>query len=200
VINEIIQYSTDKYIFHLKTLWKLCFPKDTDSFINFYFDEVYNHAETLVCLKNDHPIAALQIIPYSIKTGKQIRKGGYLSGIMTHPAYRKQGYMDKLLQTSFDEMVKKDYDYAFLIPQNIELIDIYAHYGFRLCERSEHLPKNKVLKTPKQWKQIQQCFFDENGVWLEDEPVFPNEQKGMIKRLNPAVKEIITLYMGMMLD
>jgi len=200
VYNEIIQYGTDKYIPYLKTLWKLCFPKDSDSFINFYFEEIYRNEETLICLKNDRPIAALQMIPYSIKTGKQIRQGGYLSGIMTHPTCRRQGYMDKLLQSSFGEMTKKTYDYTFLIPQNSELIDVYANYGFRLCDSSEYPPENRVLKTPKQWAQIQQDFFDESGVWFENEPVFSNEQKGMIKRLNPEVEEITSLYMGMMLD
>jgi len=33
-----------------------------------------------------------------------------------------------------------------------------------------------------------------------DEIVFPNENKGMIKRLNPSAAELASLYMGMMLD
>ena len=108
--------------------------------------------------------------------------------------------MDKLLRAAFDEMVEKRYDYAFLIPQEKALVDMYAKYGFRLCDPNPQPPENKVLKTPEQWANSQQLFFDETGVWLENEPVFPNEHKGMIKRLNPAAEEINTLYMGMMLD
>jgi GNAT superfamily N-acetyltransferase len=196
----MIQYSEGKYKSYLKILWKLCFPKDTAQFIDFYFDKIYKNDETLVCLENDQPVAALQIIPYSIQTVREIRRGGYLSGIMTHPDFRKQGYMDKLLHATFDEMIKKGYDYAFLIPQEKELVEMYAKYGFHLCEPNPQPPENRVLKTPKQWANIQQQFFDEMGVWLEREPILPNEHKGMIKRLNFNAEEISTLYMGMMLD
>ncbi|MDR1527332.1 MAG: GNAT family N-acetyltransferase [Dysgonamonadaceae bacterium] len=196
----MIQYSEDRYKPDLKALWKICFPEDTDLFITFYFNEIYKNDETLICLEDHQPVAALQIIPYSIKTGNHIRKGGYLSGIMTHPAYRKRGYMDKLLNASFDEMKKKSYDYTFLIPQEKELAVMYAKYGFRLCESNPQPPVNRVLKTPRQWAAIRQNFFDENGVWLKKEPDCPGEHKGMIQRLNPAVEEITTLSMGMMLD
>jgi len=196
----MIQHSENKYIPHLKNLWKRCFPQDTAHFIDFYFDKIYENDETLVCVENNRPVAALQIIPYSIKTVNQIRSGGYLSGIMTHPDYRKRGYMNKLLQAAFDEMGEKGYDYTFLIPQEKELVGMYAKYGFRLCEPNPQPPENTVLKTPKQWAHIQNLLFDEKGVWLETEPIVPNEHKGMIKRLNPAAEEITSLHMGMMLD
>ena len=190
--------NTDKET--LMRLWKYCFPRDTDSFIQFYFDKVYANDETLVCEENDQPVASLQMIPYQIKTGDHLLRGGYISGAMTHPDYRKKGYMAQLLYASFDEMIKKGYDYTFLIPQEEWLVRMYTKYGFRLCEPSRYPPENKVLKSPKQWADIQQVYFDENGVWLENEPIIPVEHKGMIKRLNPTAKEITSLYMGMMLD
>jgi len=189
---------TDKEI--LKSIWKYCFPQDSARFINFYFDRVYVNDETLVYEENGLPVASMQIIPYLIETGKNILHGGYISGAMTHPDFRKKGYMNKLLLSSFDEMVGKNYDYAFLIPQEKGLIDMYAKYGFRLCKPAGKRPKNRVVKTSRQWSIVQQHYFDETGVWLENEPISPNEHKGMIKRLNPAVKEITSLYMGMMLD
>ena len=184
----------------LMLLWKYCFPQDSDRFIRFYFDKVYVNNETLIYEEDDQPVASLQMIPYQIKIIDSLFCGGYISGAMTHPDYRKKGYMSQLLLASFDEMINKGYDYTFLIPQEKWLIQIYEKYGFRLCESSQQFPKNKVLKSSKQWVVIQQCFFDENHIWLKDEPFFPNEHKGMIKQLNPAAKEITALYMGMMLD
>jgi len=108
--------------------------------------------------------------------------------------------MAKLLHASFDEMIKKGYDYTFLIPQEKELIEMYSKYGFRLCEQNQDPPENFVVKSQQQWAQLQRMLFDEKGVWLDNEPAFPHEQKGMIKRLNPAAKEISSLYMGMMMD
>ncbi|MDR0543667.1 MAG: GNAT family N-acetyltransferase [Dysgonamonadaceae bacterium] len=196
----MIQYGKNKYKNDLKALWKRCFPQDTDRFVALYFDEIYKNDESLLYLDDHCPLAFLQMIPYSIQTGRGIYSAAYLSGIMTHPEYRGKGYMTQLLTASFDEMVKKGYDYTFLIPQQRGLAGMYANYGFRLCEPSSQPPVNQVLKTPGQWAVIRQDFFDENGVWLEKEPAFPNEQKGMIKRLNPEAEEITALYMGMMLD
>ena len=196
----MIRYGKDTDKETLMQLWKICFPQDTERFIRFYFDNVYANDETLVYVENDLPVTSLQIIPYQIETSDNFLRGGYISGVMTHPGHRKKGYMDKLLRASFDEMIKKGYDYAFLIPQEKGLIEMYAKYGFRLCEPNRQPPENKVVRTPRQWSLIQQIFFDENGIWLENEPVVPNEHKGMIKRLNPAAKEITSLYMGMMMD
>ena len=195
----IIDYATSTHTHALMQMWKLCFL-NTDKFDQLYFNKVYKPDETIILFTEETIIASLQMIPYRIKNGGNFLQGGYISGAMTHPDYRKKGYMDKLLQVSFDEMIKKDYDYAFLIPQEEGLIDMYAKYGFRPCEPNPNPPENIVVKTPEQWALIQQDYFNETGLWLENEPFFPNEHKGMIKRLNPAVKEITTLYMGMMLD
>jgi len=154
----------------------------------------------LVYVENDQAVASLQMIPYQIKTGDCILQGGYISGAMTHPDYRGKGLMAQLLKTSFDEMITKEYDYTFLIPQEKWLIRMYGKYGFKLCEPSHYPHENMVLKNLKQRDNIQQAYFNENGVLLESEPVTPVEHKGMIKRLNPNAKEISTLYMGMMLD
>jgi len=184
----------------LMRLWKMCFPQDPDSFITFYFDKVHRNEEVWVYTLNDQIIASLQIIPYKIKKGYTVLEGGYISGVMTHPHHRMKGYMAKLLDASFDVMIKKGYDYAFLIPQEKDLIGMYEKYGFHLCEPNRQDIENFVLKNPEQWALLQQIFYEENGIWLDEEPVVPNEHKGMIKRLNPNVEEIKTLYLGMMMD
>ena len=184
----------------LMQLWKWCFPRDSEDFVRFYFDKVYANEETLVYVEDEQPVASLQMIPFQIKTGENIFLGGYISGAMTHPDYRKKEYMSQLMNASFDEMQKKGYDYTFLIPQEKWLIQMYEKFGFHLCEPSFYPPENKLLKTLRQFENIQQVYFNENGVWIKEEPVLPVEHKGMIKRLNPAAQEITTLYMGMMLD
>lgn len=272
----MIQFSEKKYKAPIQALWKRCFPEDTDSFIDFYFDEIYKNNETLVYLEKDQPVAALQMIPYTIQTGAALHSAGYLSGIMTHPDYRNKGYMAQLLYQSFDEMAKKGYAYTFLIPQNEWLQGVYAKYGFQpvaqtqstrygmqdaastlyptpyhLYAASCHLypiyscllreKEPVVLKTERQFQQILLDFFDEKGVlfaneqgmaftlkesgkilfkefFYQNETVqaaflqeirryygmntveWPDEAKGMIKRLNPLAEEITGLYLGMMLD
>jgi len=184
----------------LMQMWKLCFPQDTERFIRFYFDKIHANGETLVYEANGSPVASLQMIPFRLQIGDFLSWGGYISGAMTHPDHRKKGYMAQLLQASFDEMNQKGYDYTFLIPQEKWLVGLYEKYGFRLCKPSQQPPKNKVLKSSRQWYLMQEIYFEENGILLSEEPLFPKEQKGMIKRLNPDAEEITSLYMGMMFD
>ncbi|GHU72483.1 hypothetical protein FACS189413_15630 [Bacteroidia bacterium] len=126
----MIQFTEKQHKPALIALWKQCFPQDAGSFIDFYFQEIFQEEECLIAVENNQPVAFLQMIPHNIKTGNEIRPGAYLSGVMTHPDYRNRGYMKRLLQTSFDEMMKKDYHYAFLIPQEEKLFDVYAKFGF----------------------------------------------------------------------
>jgi GNAT superfamily N-acetyltransferase len=114
----------------LREMWKLCFPDDTDAFIDFYFDKVYKNEETLVYLEDNQPVASLQMVPYSIQTETAISLAGYISGAMTHPDFRKKGYMAQLLNASFEVMKEKGYDYTFLIPQEAGLVDFYKKYGY----------------------------------------------------------------------
>ncbi|MCL1937006.1 MAG: GNAT family N-acetyltransferase [Candidatus Azobacteroides sp.] len=263
----------DVYQEDLKEMWKQCFPADSESFIRFYFDEIYRKEEALVFLENEKPAAFLHIIPYQIKTGDGMHHGGYLSGVMTHPNHRKKGYMEKLLSASFERMQTKGYDYVILIPQEEWLLRFYAKYGFRtlrspspsaspsqpsvfsssfsilrspssiypLYLRFIEKKENTVVKTEQQFALIFRDFLSEQGVAFAseegmaftlkkesrivlkeifytydavrsellttirnyyhlDEIVFPNENKGMIKCLNPSVPNISNLYMGMMLD
>jgi len=115
---------------NLKALWKRCFPQDTDSFIDFYFKEVYREEESLVHIENGQVVAFLQMISYNIKIGKTIHPSIYLSGVMTHPDYRRKGYMNQLLQKAFDEMKCRKKAFVFLIPQEEYLFDFYAKFGF----------------------------------------------------------------------
>jgi GNAT superfamily N-acetyltransferase len=273
----MIQFGEDKYIDTLKEMWKHCFPADSDDFIRFFFDEIYKNEETLIYFSGEKkPVASLQMIPYQIKTGDAIHWGGYISGAMTHPDFRRKGCMEKLLNAAFGVMQEKGYDYTFLIPQEEWLFRFYEKYGYKrlspereekiLQERTPQAPlpvekpvaeieekyygtysaflrekENAVLKTRQQFACILRDFFDENGLffandagmaftlkegkkiilkeffypneeskkaflktirqqYLLDEIIFPDESKGMIKKLNPSAKEITSLYMGMMLD
>ncbi|MDR0413505.1 MAG: GNAT family N-acetyltransferase [Dysgonamonadaceae bacterium] len=126
----MIRWSDDTRRADLKVLWKYCFPDDTDLFIDFYFENVYRNDETLLLLNENRPVASLQMIPYNIKTGKTVWRAGYISGAMTHPAFRQRGYMGRLLDRAFHTMRGKGYACTFLIPQRKDLQDFYAKRGY----------------------------------------------------------------------
>lgn len=128
--NPSIVFGKDSYKPILKEMWKICFPDDSDTFIDFYFEGVYKNEETLVYLENDVPVASLQMLPYAIKVGKVIQLSGYISGAMTHPDFRGRGYMEQLMKASFSVMQEKGFTSSFLIPQEKSLFDYYAQWGY----------------------------------------------------------------------
>jgi len=132
----------------LKTMWKFCFPKDTPQFIDFYFAKIFNPNRSLGLWKNGALVAAMQILPYQIKTGDKIYDAAYISGAVTHPSHRQKGYMQELLLAAFEEMKQKNYTFSFLIPQEDKLFDYYAKYGYEKAfpksTQTIRLEENKI--------------------------------------------------------
>ncbi|MDR2621062.1 MAG: GNAT family N-acetyltransferase [Dysgonamonadaceae bacterium] len=154
----MISFGKEKYIPALKELWKLCFPEDSNAFVNFYFNEVYKNDETLIYLENGKPAAALQMIPYSLKNGEDIFHAGYISGAMTHPDFQRRRFMRELLLFSFDIMRKRNFDYTFLIPQEKWLFDFYGKFGYKITEGSYkedvHHCKTEIQNNPVDYHSI----------------------------------------------
>jgi predicted acetyltransferase len=127
----MISFGEDRYKPALKEMWKLCFPTDTRIFIDFYFDKVYKNDETLIYFENGKTAAAFQMIPYTLKNGGHTAQAGYIYGAMTHPDFRRKGFMKNLLFAAFDIMRERRLDYTFLIPQEAWLFDFYAKFGYK---------------------------------------------------------------------
>ncbi len=125
-----IQYARSEHRPVLMDLWRRCFS-DKEEFVRFYFNRIHREEETLVLIENNVIIASLQMIPYSIKLGNDILPAGYISGAMTHPDYRRRGYMEQLLYFALGVMIKKGYRLTFLIPQEEWLFDYYSRYGYQ---------------------------------------------------------------------
>jgi predicted acetyltransferase len=161
----MIQYSEQKYIPELKTLWKKCFPQDDDEYIAFYFAEIYKNDESLIYLEDEKPIAFLQMIPY--------RKGGYLSGVMTNSEYRNRGISSQIIRKSFSEMEEKGYEYTFLIPQEEWLTKFYEKFGY-------------VPAYPKYQDVLRNFFNWKATLFVEEDELESAFHKSMIKFLNAS--------------
>lgn len=158
----MIQYGEDKYKDQLISLWKFCFPKDSENFIRFYFEKVYKNNETLIYIEKNKVVSSLQMIPYPAKIDETVSFWGYISGAMTHPEFQKKGYMAQLLQASFTEMKKKDYACSFLIPQEDWLFNFYSKYGYEKAfplngEKIIESSENNIDPSPIRGKTIKIC-------------------------------------------
>jgi len=164
----MISFGKKKYIPALKTMWQLCFPEDSSEFINFYFEKICKDNETLLYLIDDKPVASLQIIPHNLQIDGNIVRAAYLSGVMTHPDFRRRGLMNKLLNTSFEMIYARGFDYVFLLPQEKWLIEFYKKFGFEPVANAT-IPE---ISNNQEWT-LQDLFPDNVSF----------EREGMIKRL-----------------
>ncbi|GHT09835.1 hypothetical protein FACS189426_09130 [Bacteroidia bacterium] len=216
----MIQQGKEKYKGTLKEMWKQCFPHDSDQFIKFYFNKVYKNDETLIFVENAQPVAALQMIPYSLKIGETVYSAGYISGAMTHPDFQKKGYMGQLLNAAFEAMKDKGFDYTFLIPQEEWLFEFYERFGYQRFVSSfndfKDLKDFKVLKEINSYAEHTRFLATLPNAVLKSEEQFSNivadcladgsnlidlkEKRGMIKKLNPSAEIVTHLYLGRMLD
>lgn len=140
----MIVYADDVLKEEVKNIWKICFPDDSDDFVNFYFDTKYKNENTLVYLENGVPAACLQMLPYDLTYYNHRIPTAYISGAATLPNFRKKGIMKKLLVYAYHEMEKKNIPLSTLIPQEPWLIDFYENLGYEtIFEYSD-----QILQSP----------------------------------------------------
>ena len=111
------------------SLWQTTF-QDSDEFADMFFSRVYKPENALVIKQDGKIVSALQMIPYEIKNGDEIIPSAYICGVCTLTFERGKGFMKILMNEAIDEMIRKGYAIATLIPAHPWLFDIYKKYGY----------------------------------------------------------------------
>lgn len=120
----------------VKRLWKMCF-QDTDDFVGLYFRMRYADEINSAIEVDGQVVAALQRIPYPMTCFGTVLPVAYISGACTHPAYRKQGLMYRLLAEAHREMYRQGICISTLIPADEGLKAYYARSGYTACFRQQ---------------------------------------------------------------
>jgi predicted acetyltransferase len=127
----MVSYAQDSDKQRLIHIWKVCFPHDSDAFVEMYFHHKFNPDHTLIFRTNDGVIAAtLQMLPYGMNFYGQRVSCAYISGAATLPAYRNQQMMKQLLIAALREMKKKNVALTVLFTQEDRLASFYGKYGY----------------------------------------------------------------------
>ena len=111
-------------------LWELCFGESSES-SRFYFDAKYR--DDRVVVERDASgvvISALQLIPYRMTFGGEMVDVSYVSSACTHPAWRGQGIMKRLLAEGLRRTRARGHALSILIPQETWLFDYYGRQGY----------------------------------------------------------------------
>lgn len=131
-----------------KTLWKEIF-KDNNYFINNYFNAFFNKDNVYYIEKDNDIVSMLLSIDYSYCYNENIYPFSYLSGILTTVNYRKQGLCEQLLNTTLNDLYKKNYLLCGLIAADNKLINYYNKFSFSSCCNGEQgsFSKKQINKT-----------------------------------------------------
>lgn len=87
----------------VRMLWATCFH-DSEAFMDLYFGCRYADSLNEYMESDGKVIAALQRVPYWLTYEGMNVPVAYVSGACTHPTYREQGVMRKLLAQAHQSM------------------------------------------------------------------------------------------------
>lgn len=118
----------------IRAKWGYCFG-DSDSFLNWYFDNVYSPENTLVAEEGGQILSSLQLLPYEAGFWGGAR-ADYVAGVATLPAARGRGLVSALLRLALSEMKERGSIISILIPFNF---GFYKNYGWEICYELESI-------------------------------------------------------------
>lgn len=131
----------------VKELWKLCFPDDSDEFVNLYFSSRYTDEINSAIMENGMVVSALQRIPYPMQFMDTVIPVAYISGACTHPESRSRGLMSQLLDETHRRMYIDGKYLSVLIPANEGLVGYYSKFGYGVSFQQEEKLLTGMCKT-----------------------------------------------------
>lgn len=110
-----------------KHLWHMCFPEDSESFIEYYYKEKTKDNEILVKKDNGLLISMVQYNPYTVKLRERLWKLDYLVGVATEESRRREGHFRDVFVKMLHDEEAAGKPITYLVPVNP---DVYAPMGF----------------------------------------------------------------------
>ena len=123
-----IDYPTGALEPQLRTLWQLAFG-DSEAFIAGFFASSYSPQRCRCAAEGDDVAAVL----YWFDAEFRGQKFAYLYAVATHPDFRNRGLCRALMADTVDCLTEQGYDGALLMPQDLNLREMYGRMGFRDC-------------------------------------------------------------------
>ena len=131
-----------------RALWDISF-NDNEEFTELYFEKRYTDDNTVGIKNNEGTIVSvLQLLPYPFTFLNHKVDSAYISGACTHPEYRSQGLMSKLMRKSFQKLQRDHIPICTLIPAENWLFNYYNRSGFEtLFYSSTHTVEIDKIKN-----------------------------------------------------
>ncbi len=126
--------------------YKRIFAFDDGGSIDFYFKQIFQPENCFLIKKDQQIVSALMAHKHQLNLHHRLIEVSLISGVYTLEAYRRQGYMQRLLKTVLDELSHQEL--ITLIQAYDE--NLYRHYGFKNAYYKNHytLYRDEVKLAP----------------------------------------------------
>jgi hypothetical protein len=89
----------------------------------------------------------LHRLPYTLWLNGQEQQAEYISGACTHPDFRGQGRMHRLIERSWESARREGRRWSFLIPASPELFRFYGEMGYVQAFPGEEICIPQILRN-----------------------------------------------------
>lgn len=137
-----VRWLTEREKQNSRALWEVCFPEDSRSFVDYYYQEKVRDNRILAVTEpreDGRIVSMLHLNPYDIHLPEKDYRLDYIVGVATHPQQRHQGHMRSLLTVMMKEMYGRRVPFTYLMPANPR---IYEPFDFAYVFRQ---PQFKLL-------------------------------------------------------
>ena len=123
----MIKYLNQKEKIFTKPLYKEAFFEDSDSFVNYYYEEKLKDNRILADIEGESVRSMIMLNPYKISVFNKIYNLDYIVAVATGKEFKRQGYMRRLLNKALCDMNAEHVPFTYLIPANK---DYYLPFDF----------------------------------------------------------------------
>lgn len=170
----IYKPKADKIKKDMMELWKNTFH-DSNRYIKLVFDTYFTLENAFTIYHGEDLVAALLCIEYNFQAiskygDNKSFKGMYLCGLATHPDFRRQGIMGKLMVDAEKYAKEKGCHMTFLIPADSHLREYYEKKGYLTAsfKRYQIEKSNKLEGRSKMYIYTFKRLFEEGKHQLID--------------------------------
>ena len=196
----MIKYLNQKEKIFTKPLYKEAFFEDSDSFVNYYYEEKLKDNRILADIEGESVRSMIMLNPYKISVFNKIYNLDYIVAVATGKEFKRQGYMRRLLNKALCDMNAEHVPFTYLIPANK---DYYLTFDFAfVANRNEYntnfsgLKKQVIKEEPDKELIFRILDFINNEVSKDNDVYTYRDENYFIRDLKEIASEdgFINIY------
>lgn len=189
----MIKYLNQKEKALTKPLYQEAFFEDSDSFVNYYYEEKLKDNRILADIEGESVRSMIMLNPYKISVFNKIYNLDYIVAVATGKEFKRQGYMRRLLNKALCDMNAEHVPFTYLIPANK---DYYLPFDFAfVANKNEYnanfsgLKKQVIKEEPDKELIFRILDFINNEVSKDNDVYTYRDENYFIRDLKEIASE-----------